>query len=378
MFKFKQNHLPPCSQLAAMAFAVTTLVPGAALAADRLAALPVSSAHIKALGITTLPLKIGQESSGTSFPAQVAVMPEAEQAVSAPIAGLVTQLLVQPNQAVKAGTPLLRMVSAELGQLQLQLLQARAQERLARQAADREKKLFEEGIIPERRVQESKAALQVAEAALAQSKAALRLSGLSPAAIAQITVHGKPQDSITLTAEKAGVVSEINVKTGQRVDATAVLLHLLQVDRLVLDIQVPAVDAGRWVAGTPVRIQGRPASAKIVSASPVVKSGSQTVLIRAAIDSNSALRPGEFVTAELPAASAAGSWDLPLVAVARHNQQAVVFVRSKQGFEARPVTVLSSAGQRVRVQGSLKAGEEVAVTGVVALKGAWLGAQESE
>jgi multidrug efflux pump subunit AcrA (membrane-fusion protein) len=50
----------------------------------------------------------------------------------------------------------------------------------------------------------------------------------------------------------------------------------------------------------------------------------------------------------------------------------VVFVRTLDGFEARPVTVSASAGQRVRVQGALKAGDAVAVSGVVALKGAWL------
>jgi hypothetical protein len=49
-----------------------------------------------------------------------------------------------------------------------------------------------------------------------------------------------------------------------------------------------------------------------------------------------------------------------------------VFVRTTAGFEARAVQVAASAGQRVRVQGLLKAGEEVAVSGVVALKGAWL------
>jgi hypothetical protein len=49
-----------------------------------------------------------------------------------------------------------------------------------------------------------------------------------------------------------------------------------------------------------------------------------------------------------------------------------VFVLTQDGFEARPVKILASAGQRVRIQGPLKAGEEIAVSSVVALKGAWL------
>ena len=74
----------------------------------------------------------------------------------------------------------------------------------------------------------------------------------------------------------------------------------------------------------------------------------------------------------------ADGWDLPLSAVAHDGNQAYVFVRTENGFEARPVTVAASAGQRVRVQGQIKSGEQVAVSGVVALKGAWLDGKEDK
>lgn len=48
-------------------------------------------------------------------------------------------------------------------------------------------------------------------------------------------------------------------------------------------------------------------------------------------------------------------------------------MRAVDGFEARAVKTVSSAGQRVRIGGALKEGERVAVSGVVALKGSWLG-----
>ena len=130
-------------------------------------------------------------------------------------------------------------------------------------------------------------------------------------------------------------------------------------------------------------MQGRDVTARILSASPTVSSGSQTVVLRAAVEGKTGLvRPGEFVTVELPIATtqaaAQGSWDVPLSAVAHDGKQAYLFVRTAAGFEARPVTVVASAGQRVRVQGPVKAGEQIAVSGVVALKGAWLDAKESQ
>ena len=42
------------------------------------------------------------------------------------------------------------------------------------------------------------------------------------------------------------------------------------------------------------------------------------------------------------------------------------------------MTVAARAGQLVRVQGELKTGEQIAVSSVVALKGAWLNAKESQ
>ena len=356
-----------CVVAAAWAFAAT------AQAADRSAKFTVPDSQIQALGIQTAPLQSQTDSVKASFPAQVVVPATAEQVVSSPVAGLVAQLLVQQYQTVRPGSPLMRIASPELGQLQLQLLQAGARATLARQAAQREQQLFDEGIIPQRRVQESQAALKEAEAALAQAKAALRLSGLAAATIERIAASGKPQDSLTLAAAQAGIVTEIAVKPGQRVEPATALLHVAQTDALWLDIQLPVSESANWPAGTKAEVPGRGITARIVSASPTVSSGSQTVVLRAAVEGKAGqLRPGEWVTVELPAGPVLGGWDVPLSAVAHDGNRAYVFVRTPDGFEARPVKIMASAGQRVRVQGPLKAGEQIAVGGVVTLKGAWL------
>lgn len=370
---------PPRIPLSAWAVATLCILASTAQAADQSVRFAVPNSQIQALGIQTVPLQSQAGAVKASFPAQVVVPPTAEQVVSSPVAGLVAQLLVQQNQVVRSGTPLVRIASPELGQLQLQLLQASARATLARQAARREQALFDEGIIPQRRVQEAQAGLKEAEAALNQAKAALRLSGMPAATIARIAASGKPQDSIMLAATQAGIVTEIAVKPGQRVEAATALLHVAQIDSLWLDIQLPVSESANWQAGTKVKVQGRDVTARILSTSPTVSSGSQTVVLRAAVEGKTGqVRPGEFVTVDLPLAATQGSWDVPLSAVAHDGKQAYVFVRTSGGFEARPVKVTASAGQRVRVQGPVKAGEQIAVSGVVALKGAWLDARESK
>ena len=358
---------------------------GAALFATALTAMAagalkfaVPENQIKAMGIKTTPLQSNAEAVRASFPAQVMVPPNAEQVISSPVAGLITQILVQQNERVKPGAPLLRIASPELGSLQLQLLQAKARATLLRQTAQREKSLFDEGIIPERRVQDAQAALSEGEATFKQAKAALRLSGMPVATINKVAATGNAQDGVTLVAEKAGVVTEIEVKSGQRVEAASALMHIAQTEKLWLDIQVPASDRSNWQPGTAVRVQGRNIAGRVLSSSAMVAAGSQTMVLRAELDGHGgSVRPGEFLTVDLPVKTSAGGWDLPLTAVSYDGSAAVVFVRTEDGFEARPVQVSASAGQRVRVQGALSAGDAVAVSSVVALKGAWLKAKEA-
>lgn len=359
--------LSPLCLLLALAFSANLM------AAERPAKFAVTEQQMTALGIQTRPLQRDAELVVLSLPAQVTVPASREQIVSSPLAGLVVQLHVQPNQTVRQGAPLLRLVSAELGPLQLQLMQAAGRAGLARQAAQRERALFDEGIIAQRRVQEAQAALSDSEAALRQAKAALRLAGLPPQAIERIAAGGKLEDGLILHAAQGGVVTAIEVKPGQRVEPSSALLHLAQTDRLLLEIQAPAADAAAWRVGAKLKLQGRAGAANIVSISPVVAAGSQTVAIRAELDAGGDLRPGEFVTVLLPLAAGNDSWDVPLAALAHEGNQAYVFVRGADGFEARPVKAVGSAGQRVRIQGQLKAGEKIAVSGVVALKGSWLG-----
>ena len=338
----------------------------------------VAASQLQVLGIETLPLKAQGEPVRVSYPAQTVLPPSAEQVISSPVAGLIMQLLVQPNQVIRQGESLLRIASPELGQMQLQLLQANSRAALARQTAQREQSLFGEGLIAQRRVQEAQAGLQEAEAALRQAKSALRLGGMSASAIDKVAASGNLQDSLVLSAAQAGVITEISARTGQRVDSAAPLLRLAQTATLLLEIQVPATQANAWPPGTKLKVKGRDVAASVVGSSALVAPGSQMLVVRAQVDNKSGqLRPGELVSVETSMGNAAAGWDLPLSAVARDGTDAVIFVRTTDGFEARPAKVLASAGQRVRVQVESKTGEQVAVSGGVALKGAWLDAKEA-
>lgn len=373
LFAMPRGAMFPCIFLLSQLFACQ------AMAAERTVTFKVTAEQAQTLDIKTEALTPSAGTITRKFPAQVVVPANAEHVTSSPVPGLVTEILVEPHQWLETGAPVARIVSQELGELQLQLLQATSRMTLASQSAEREQQLFKEGIIARRRLQEAQAELAQAQAALRQTKAALRLGGISPAAIEQVAASGIPKDSITLAAAKAGVVTEILVGPGQRVEQTTPLLHVTDTRALWLDIQIPAADVAHWPPGSPLTVGGRAVTGHVRSSSPMVSADSQMVVLRGEVDGTTdKLRPGEAVTAELPASGGKDAWNLPLSAVAHDGDQAYVFVRSGEGFEGRPVIVVESAGIWVRVEGALTAGEQVATSGVVALKGAWLEAKEAQ
>lgn len=356
----------PCAAV----LALVVLALSRPAAAQPAAEFAVSPAQMQSLGVTLLTLGQPSPILGLAYPARVVLPPSREQVVSAPLDGVVDRLLVTGQEAVKAGQPLLRLVSPDYGDLQLKLMEAAGKAGLSRKTLAREQQLFAEGIIPERRVQEAEVAERSDSARLRQAEAEMRLAGADSATIRRVAEGGKVDDAVLVRARSAGLVVGVDAKPGQRVKEADALVRLADLRELWLDVQVPS-DRGATNGGE-ITVVGRGAAAVPLSVGAVV-SESQTVTLRARVTRGAErLRPGEIVQAQVPFAGARG-WALPLQAVTRQDDKTYVFVRSARGFVATPVTVVASAGPSVQVAGALHGGQQVAIGSVIALKSAWLG-----
>jgi len=334
----------------------------------------VTPAQIQALGVQLQRLDKPAPIDGMTFPARVVLPPSQEYLLSAPVAGLVDQLLVTENESVKAGQPLLRLVSPEFGELQLKLSEAASKARLSQKTALRERTLFAEGIIPERRVQEAESTAAEDMARQRQAEAALRLAGLDAPSIRRVADGGALQDALVLHARTPGVVMKLEAKPGHRAQAAESLIHIADTRKLWLDVQIPVDQQARIaLKGALISATTRDVSATPVGFSATV-SDSQTVMLRARVNRGvQSLRVDEFVQVRVPFLDADEGWPLPVSAVMRQGDKAYVFARTEKGFLATEVAVLDSAGQSLRVKGALRAGQEIAITSVIALKAAWLG-----
>ncbi len=358
--------------------ATTALLTAAVHAASQTAdAIALTSAQVQAIGIRLLELAEPAAAAGVAYPARAVLPRGREQIVSAAVSGSVDRVLVEDHAAVRAGQVLVALNSPEFGEWQLKLLEATQRERVAAATLARERALFDEGIVPERRVLEARAESASAIAAAQQARAALRLAGADAATITRIAA-GEVQERLLLRAPRDATVLSIAAKPGQRVAGADPLLTLGELGRLWLDVELPAASADAWDPAARLTVVGRSVAARPLSVAAQV-SGSQTVTLRAeVVEGAERLRPGEALQVRVPQRHDGPAWRVPNAALVRHEGRSVVFVRTSAGFVARDVVVVDADSDGATVSGALSASDRIAVAGTVALKAAWLGASGAE
>jgi RND family efflux transporter MFP subunit len=332
-----------------------------------------SAPQALAAGVVTQAVELAPESgAGLVLQGTVELPPQATEVLSAPLAGVVQQVLVAPGQAVRAGETLARLTSPELLTWQRELMQAESQARLAATRLERDEKLYAEGIIAGLRLQDSRTQHELAQAAVKEKRLALQMAGAAPSA--------GLQPGLAVRAQAAGTVLEVMAAPGQRLEAGMPVARVARGGRWALALQATPDQAARLRVGDALSVAGCQARARLSAVVPQVTAGNQSVQLRAdLVTAESCVRLNQFVQATVQAragaAPAAGATAVrvPTSAVVRQAGRAHVFVRTAAGFVPTPVTLGAEAGDAVAVTAGLKPGDVVAVRGTAALKGAWQG-----
>lgn len=327
-------------------------------------------------GIATVPLSELKPAAGLRLPAQVIVPSRQVEVIAASVPAMVVAVRVAYGDPVKRGQPLVRLQGGQLLELQRDHLGALAQEQLAAENLRRDESLFADGIIARSRLAATQLAARQATLLAAEKQKSLQLAGIAAQA-SGTAVSGVAE----LRAPFDGVVLEASAQPGQRVDAMTPLLKLGRLAPLWLEIQASPSQAAGVAVGDAVSVAGCSRPAKITLVAPHMQLASQSLLIRAELDSPAGcIKPFQFVQASVVSGKAlpAGSWRLPTAAMTRHQGQVWVFVETGGGFRPLAVKVLDEAPDAVTVVADLAGTERIAVKGVATLKAAWLGLGAAE
>jgi cobalt-zinc-cadmium efflux system membrane fusion protein len=281
----------------------------------------------------------------------------------------VEALLVGPNEAVTAGQPIARLRSTDLLEAQRTYLQALAAEQLAAERLRRDEQMHRERIIAERRLLTTRADHVYARTTLQEREQMLALLGMAEADIRTLREKRVMAPALVVTAPDDGVVLEIRTTAGERIAAAAPLFSIGRLDPLWITLQMPLAQAAAISPGTRVSIPGTPAQGEVVrlgrSVDPTTQSLSAIVEVS---DGAEAIRPGQVVSASVALRpNGTPQWRLPSGAVVRHAGQSWVFIRSQQGFRARPVVVISETASVVSIRANLAPDDQVATRGILSL-----------
>jgi len=342
--------------------------------------LIVGAAEFERLGVELIhPQRVSHVEIG-SGPAEVVIPPSQEAIVGATISGVLSRLLVSEGDSIEQGQAMAEIQSPALLALQREFVDALTVEALAQVQLQRDRGLHEDGIIAERRLQETAAATRATAVALDQSRQQLRLAGMSESQVARLAEGQQLSSTLTLRAPFDAIVAAQLSSLGAHVDTLEPVFRVADVTRLWLEVHVPQeraerIDAGMRVA---VSVRDREIQATITHVAQLVDTASQMVVVRAVTDNTELLlRAGQFLSARILAlASDEGPvLRLPNSAVVRNGNQSVVFVRAESGLAAYEIDILENDGLLTYVNSGIEEDHEVAVGGVAALKSIWLESQ---
>jgi RND family efflux transporter MFP subunit len=293
----------------------------------------------------------------------LAILKSRHSAVINPqVEGQITKIFVKSGDHVKAGAPILQIdplkQQATLGSQQASHAAQEANLRYAQTQLERERKLFEAGVVSKQEFDNAQTAF---DAAVAQLKSIGEQVNQQ-----QVELH-----YYRVAAPMAGIIGDIPVREGDRVAVTTLLTTVDEPGSLEAYIYVPA-ERGRDIrVGLPVHLldeSGKTVSdARITFVSPEVDNDTQTVLAKASIENpRGQLRVSQQMRAQVVWSNHQGPV-VPVLSVTRINGRFFVFLAIKDGAgtvaRQKGLNIGDTVGNDYVVVDGLKPGDHLIVSG---------------
>ena len=279
------------------------------------------------------------------------------------VEGYITKIFVKSGDRVKPGTPLLQIdplkQQATVSSQEATRVAQEANLNYAKVQLDRQKRLYEAGVVPKQDLDNAQTTYDAAEA---------QLKSLAQAVTSQqVELH-----YYTVAAPTNGIVGDIPVRVGDRVQVTTLLTTVDEPGPVEAYIYVPADRARKLKIGVPVHLvdtAGKDlADSKITFISPQVDTDTQTVLAKATVENSRAtLRISQQVRAQLIWGTSEGTV-VPILSVTRINGEFFAFLAEKENGKTvarqKLLKVGDTVGNEYAVLDGLKAGDHIIVSGL--------------
>lgn len=305
------------------------------------------------------------------------IEPRNEVNVKPQISGIITEILKEAGQKVEAGEVIAKVkVIPDMGSLsaaQARVRLAGINERQARTDFEREKTLFDKGLVSADEYDKIAQALRQAreESAAAQDNLEVVRDGVSKT--------NASASSTLIRSTVTGLILDIPVKVGNSVilantfnDGTTIAT-VANMNDLIFRGNIDETEVGRLTTGMTMKItigalQDLKFDARLEYISPKAtdQNGANQFEIKAAVNlptSSEQIRSGYSANAEIVLAEARGVLSVPESAIEFSGNDTFVYVIKGSGkektYERRKVTTGLSDGINIEIRSGLKKGETV-------------------
>ncbi|MDM3886433.1 efflux RND transporter periplasmic adaptor subunit [Pseudomonas sp. BCRC 81390] len=324
--------------------------------------LHLSRAQIEAAGVQLATAGPGELGNAISFPGEIRFDEDRTAHVVPRVPGVVEAVQAELGQAVKGGQVLAVIASQQISDLRSEQQAAQRRLELARLTFQREQQLWQERISAEQDYLQARQALQEAEIAMANARQ--KVAAVGPAGVGNRYELRAPFDA---------VVVEKHLSVGEVVDATSNAFTLSDLNRVWATFAVAPRDLDKVVTGRSVTVSAPDLGARVEGqvnyVGDLLGEQNRAATVRASLENpNGAWRPGLFVNVAVSLERFRAAVVVPESALQTWEEQTVVFARSEEGFEARPVQTGRRDGGQVEITSGLAAGTQVAAAGSFVLK----------
>jgi Cu(I)/Ag(I) efflux system membrane fusion protein len=202
------------------------------------------------------------------------------------------------------------------------------------------------------------------------SRQRLALLGMTAAQVREVEASGRVERRVRIAAPSAGVVTELNVREGQKVMPGMPLVRITDLSRVWVTIEVPE-SLSSWVQrkgkaeARLAALPGRAFEGRVDYVYPGLDTATRTVRARLVFDNrDGALKPGMYATVAILAGTEQDALQVPTEAVIRTGKRTVVLVAEGEGrFRPVEVTLGQEHDSAIVILSGLEEGQQVVTSG---------------
>ena len=179
------------------------------------------------------------------------------------------------------------------------------------------------------------------------------------------------RELLQIKAPLSGTVTAIHYKPGEAINPNTILAELFDLDRLNIAVRIPSAEAAELAMGQRVEIGVSFQQSKVTFIGAQIDPLTDTLLVRVSLNSDSGLRPGQFVHIRVQVEERPERLAVPIASVVKQEGASVIALVEGDNASIKAIKAIKTGlrdGSLVEIEGeNLREGMTIVTQGAYGL-----------